>query len=113
MRNTLTVKQSRELVNMGLDPDRASYFDWVNDKDGVSHRVPIFMVTDLIQILREIKFEGYRFVIADYEEYGWRIEYRHTKNPIYVMHSVGNPELVDGLYYMMEWVLRMNHYRRP
>lgn len=117
MKNNLAPEQSQRLIELGVDPSKASctvITDEYNETtDNFQH--PIFGLTDLLELTpKEMQDEdGDPYGLQmDYDE-KWEACYFNWVN-LYVankegsLHSVRAPQLIDALFELLVWVLE-NH----
>lgn len=118
MKTNLTPSQSQRLIELGVDPSKASEVKEFDDElSKWTHRgSPIFTLTDILSLLPQridtlilsIFGTGFDELTVESKE-GWMASYvtefmeAESKNTIFQA-----PELIDALFELLCWVLK-NH----
>lgn len=110
MKTKLTIEQSQRLIELGVDPSKASEVKEFDDElSQWTHRgSPIFTLTDILSLLpTEIMIHRNGDTLGMIYHCGqWRAGYSHEA--IYCDHTKVAPELIDALFELLVWVLQ-NH----
>lgn len=116
MKTNLTPEQSQRLIELGVDPSKASenteYGAWADSE----HGRPIFTLTDILSLMpKEIENE-------DGDPYGMQMDYDEKWEACYFnwvnlymtnkessLHSEFAPELIDALFELLVWCITNKH----
>lgn len=109
MKDRLTAEQSNRLIELGVDPSKASESD-------IYGRKPIYTLSDLLELLpKEIyngRIKASLTTIADND--GWYAGYDYydltgasTDNE----KSIEAPDLIDCLYELLIWCVKEKHLK--
>ncbi len=117
MKNELTVEQSAQLIELGVNPKLASgsqYVDTKEMKGGIELppvEKPVFRLSDILAILpKEIDVDGVTMhIVIDGLADEWQACYYGRCN---IKGNFHNTELIDALYLLLCWV-RANGYSKP
>ena len=115
MKSKLSPEQSHRLIELGVDPSRASgsakVYEPIDDNHRWESETPIFTLTDILSILPktfllhgdicqlEIKWHGDEWV-AKYDD--------SESDYFYTEHS---PELSDALYELLVWTIEHRYIK--
>lgn len=124
MKEFLSVKKTKELLELGVDKDQASHY-WfkigediyephlIRDADIISRyykegmALPAFTVSDMLEILTSVIKQG--DIHLSYSENTWIINYvEHDKNRRWGTATCDIYNLVDGLFYVLKSILRVD-----
>lgn len=109
MKSKLTPEQSDRLIELGVDPSKASEKTKVYEPIDVNHRweskVPIFDLSDVLSLLPpEIDTHPCRGTLGMVYHCGqWRVGYSNYK--VFCDYTKVAPELIDALYELLCWTL--------
>lgn len=114
MKSKLTPEQSQRLVELGVDPCRASEKARVYETIDTHHRwesgVPIFALSDILSLLpKEIRNEELevKLVIEGLDDH-WRASYVFIGS-FDVRQYYDAPELIDALFELLVWCITNKH----
>ena len=114
MKDRLTPEQSQRLIELGVDPSKASAFnDLRTEKIFSPGDKPIFDLSDILSLLPKELCESRDGIRSDchLSMYGynktWGAIYRLNCGDDYLV-AFDSPELIDALYELLCWVLK-NH----
>lgn len=116
MKDRLTPTQSQFLIELGVDPSKASEnMLIIHDTDGCNlhcseYKEPIFTLTDILSLLpKEIIIEGYPYHLnIDYPYLIDGVAARYLDEEEDSLTGVLCFELIDALFELLCWVLK-NH----
>lgn len=117
MKNNLTPSQSQRLIELGVDPSKAStstkVYEQLTEKVRWESKLPIFTLTDMLELLPRIIKYGNRVCrlkfqaivsIHDGLSEVWQACYTHTS----CQTNKEAPELIDALFELLCWTLTRN-----
>lgn len=132
MKTKLTPEQSNRLIELGVDPSKASceqYVDTGKIKNGIElppQPKPVFKLTDILAILpkeltKELDGEIVRFQLYLYIYEGkWCVGYGENErerpkdrlfddSPWLNLTWIWRPELIDALFELLVWCITNKH----
>ncbi len=110
MKNELTVEQSAQLIELGVNPKLASgsqYVDTGEKRGGIELPPvlkPVFALADVIAILPK-EIDGFGLEMVS-EEDRWYVGYYFNG-----LSKSSAPELIDALYQLLCWVITNGYYK--
>ncbi len=116
MKNELTVEQSAQLIELGVNPKLASGSQYVDTKEtrgGIELppvQKPIFKLSDILAILpKEIDDNGVTMgIVMEFTSDEWHTYYYGRCNLKGNAHA---PELIDALFFLLRWGIVNGHYK--
>lgn len=115
MKDRLTPEQSKRLIEIGVEPNKASKREIVHDPNPKKEYIAIiFTLTDILSLLpKEIKHKGDPYGLDINWDDSWSASYFNAVNFV-IPNKEGSiafeqaPELIDALFELLCWVLK-NH----
>ena len=116
MKDRLTPEQSQRLIELGVDPNKASEYKLIiHDTDGCNlhcseSKEPIFTLSDILSLLpKEIRSSEWeaKLVIEGTDSH-WRTSYVFLGS-FDVRQYYDAPELIDALYELLCWCITNKH----
>lgn len=112
MKTELTLEESRQLIDLGVDPKLASKEAHSLDDRNQLVKSPVFQLSDILAILPK-GIGGYHLTIeATDDEYDVTYQYydRYDGYDCLPDEIIAAPELIDSLYQLLIWCIENHHY---
>lgn len=114
MKDILIPEQSQRLIELGIDPSKASDFEHLDPyglDDAIPTGVPLFTLSDILSLLpKEIIIEGYPYHLnIDYPYLTCGVAARYLDEEDDSLTGVLCPELIDALFELLVWCITNKH----
>lgn len=118
MKDRLTPEQSKRLIELGVNPNKARKREIIHDPNPKKEYIAtIFTLTDILLLLpKEIKHKGDPYGLDINWDDSWSASYFNAVNFV-IPNKEGSiafkqaPELIDALFELLVWCITNKHLK--